>query len=308
MKTVARESKGGETRPFCSSDLLPFNSSVLEGRFVWGKPDDPPEVAGSLWILVCRDGVVVESATGNPLVADDACLSSVQIIVGPLSLGTLDGRRLLAATIDSPPASPVYGIEPFNARRDVLAPDLLTLSGIAASVLSFDRGSRYCGTCGSGMLWISGEWGKRCMSCGAVRYPASSPCAIVLVYRGDEILLVRKPGWPEGRYSLVAGFLSPGESLEECARREVLEETGIVIDDPTYVASQYWPFPSQIMTGFSAAYLSGDISCGDDELEDARWFPLHALPSGLPGRRSIARMMIDSHCAGVRCGLRRDSF
>lgn len=291
------ESKGGETRPFCSSHLLPFNSTVLAGRFVWGKPDDPIEGDDILWIMICRDGVVVDRSTGSPLIPGNTSLSPPRMLDGPLPLGTLDGRRVIAVTISAPPTSQAFVIEPFNARNDVLAPDTLTLSGIASSLLAFERGNRYCGECGSRTRWLPGEWGKRCVSCGAARYPASSPCAIVLVHRNEEILLVRKPGWPEGRYSLVAGFLSPGESLEECARREVLEETGIVIDDPRYVASQYWPFPSQIMTGFSAAYRSGEIICADAELEDARWFSVHALPPALPGRRSIARMMIDSHCA-----------
>jgi NAD+ diphosphatase len=107
------------------------------------------------------------------------------------------------------------------------------------------------------------------------------------------VLLTRKAEWPPGRYSLVAGFLDFGESLEECAIREVREETGIGIKNVRYVGSQNWPFPAQLMAGFVADYASGGIKVDPDELEDARWFHVDALPS-LPTKRSIARHIIDT--------------
>jgi NAD+ diphosphatase len=115
----------------------------------------------------------------------------------------------------------------------------------------------------------------------------------VLVKRGNELLLTRKAEWPLGRYSLVAGFLDLGESLEECAIREVREETGIEITNVRYVGSQNWPFPAQLMAGFVADYAGGEIVVEHSELEDARWFHLDALPP-LPPSRSIARWIIDN--------------
>ena len=115
----------------------------------------------------------------------------------------------------------------------------------------------------------------------------------MLVKRGHELLMARKTEWPAGRYGLVAGFLDFGESLEECAVREVREETGIEICNVRYVASQNWPFPAQLMAGFVAEYASGDICVDPKELEDARWFHVDDLPR-LPGRRSIARWLIEN--------------
>jgi NAD+ diphosphatase len=121
----------------------------------------------------------------------------------------------------------------------------------------------------------------------------------VLVRRNDEFLLVRKAVWPEGRYGLVAGFVDFGESLEECVVREVREETGLEVTNIRYVGSQNWPFPSQLMAGFVADYAGGEVCVGEDELEDARWFCIGNLPATLPGKRSIARWIIDRYALGL---------
>jgi NAD+ diphosphatase len=118
------------------------------------------------------------------------------------------------------------------------------------------------------------------------------------VKRGNEFLLTRKSVWPAGRYSLVAGFLDFGESLEECVQREVKEETGIEVRNIRYVGSQNWPFPSQLMAGFIAEYAGGEIAVDHEELEDARWFCVNAMPASLPAERSIARWIIDSYVLG----------
>jgi len=283
--------RGGS--PLLYSDELPFNSAPLADRFVWGKPSDPVPCSGRCWILICREGILIDLSSGKPKLPTDPLPLPPESLQNILPLGILDDMAVVSATIDSLQLPSHFMIEPFNARRDTLPPDILALGGTGNALGRFDRESRFCGFCGASTTWLHDEWGKGCTVCRGVRYPASSPCAIVLVHRGDELLLVRKPEWPQGRYSLVAGFLSPGESLEECARREVREETGIVIGYPAYVASQYWPFPSQLMTGFFAEYREGEIRCADGELEDARWFHCHELPDSLPGRRSIARMMID---------------
>jgi NAD+ diphosphatase len=143
------------------------------------------------------------------------------------------------------------------------------------------------------MIKIPDSWGKRCSSCNAEHFPHIHPCSIILVKRDNELLLTRKKEWAAGRYGLVAGFLDFGESLEECAIREVREETGIAIRNVRYVGSQNWPFPAQMMAGFIADYAGGDIIINTDELEDARWFTADKLPE-LPPKRSIARWIIDS--------------
>lgn len=280
-------------RPALASDELPFNFSAVVDRFVWGKPSDPLPGSGRFWILVSGGGLVVDMATGVPALPKDPLPFPPEALLNVIPLGLLDGIPLVMASLAPFPLPDRFTVEQYNVAGDLLPPDFLTLGGIASAILTFDRTTRFCGSCGEPIIWLDDEWAKRCPACGSLRYPATSPCAIVLVQRGDKILLVRKPGWPRGRYSLVAGFLSLGESLEECARREVWEETGISIGYPEYLASQYWPFPAQLMTGFRGTYLGGEIQCADRELEDARWYPIDALPENLPGQRSIARRMID---------------
>jgi NAD+ diphosphatase len=132
-----------------------------------------------------------------------------------------------------------------------------------------------------------------------VQYPRVSPAIIVLIHRPGQILLTRQPSWPPNRYSLVAGFVEAGESLEECLRREVAEEVGAAVDDIRYLGSQPWPFPHQLMVGFLARYRSGELRIDEQELEHAAWFDLDALPD-LPPPLSISRRILDWHLAAQR--------
>jgi NAD+ diphosphatase len=130
--------------------------------------------------------------------------------------------------------------------------------------------------------------------CGAVHHPRTDPVVIMLVTDGDRALLGRQPSWPPGRYSALAGFVEPGESLEEAVAREVLEETGVEIREPRYISSQPWPFPSSLMLGFRAEYASGEPSVHDGELDDVRWFTAEELDGiDLPPPLAIARRLID---------------
>ncbi len=170
--------------------------------------------------------------------------------------------------------------------------ELLSLGGVGHMIQHWENVSLYCGNCGATMIRISGGWGKECPDCGAQHFPRIHPCVIGLIVRGDEVLLARRPGAPDGRYGLVAGFVDFNECLEEAMARETLEETGLEITNIRYVGSQSWPFPSQLMCGFVADYAGGKVELRDGELDDARWFRLDQLPN-IPPRRSIARYLID---------------
>jgi NAD+ diphosphatase len=169
---------------------------------------------------------------------------------------------------------------------------------------------RFCGVCGSPCGSASGGHMMRCSSetCGAEHFPRLDPAIIVLVTDGERALLGRQASWPEGRYSTIAGFVEPGESLEDAVAREVAEETGIVIDAADYHSSQPWPFPSSLMIGYTATAQPGQVPRADEELEDARWFTRADVASGFPGLpppQSISfRLIEDWYDAGATTPLR----
>jgi len=217
----------------------------------------------------------------------------------PLCIGLWRGQPLWLASISRAIQIPDNcTAEAFNASGDRLDDATLTLGGMAVQILHWQKKSRYCSACGGALTPMSGSWGRLCVACNSEHFPSIHPCSIILVRRADEFLLVRKREWLPGRYGLVAGFLDMGESLEECAIREVHEETGIIVKNVQYVGSQCWPFPSQLMAGFVAEYESGEIRVEEAELEDARWFSRAEPPEGLPPQRSIARWIIERYMLG----------
>jgi NAD+ diphosphatase len=185
------------------------------------------------------------------------------------------------------------GWRPASLRTAMMAldPTLAAIAGRAAQVLEWDRTHRYCGACGSGTAIQPGERARVCSGCGHTAYPRLSPAIMALVWRPGELLLARSPGFTPGRYSALAGFVEAGESLEECLHREVAEEVGVAVSDLRYYGSQSWPFPHSLMVAFTARWVSGDIVPQAGEIEDARWFPLDALPD-IPPRFSIAGHLI----------------
>jgi NAD+ diphosphatase len=273
---------------------LPFNFSSVKADFEFHTPDaEQPNEEGS-WVIIQGNNAIIEE-TRNGLKLLHGKLPDWMIPQLPaICIGTWLGKPLRAITISSSLViDPPLVAEAFNAIDDRIDSQTLTLAGLAKQILHWEKQSRHCSHCGAQTVDITASWGKRCTSCKYEHYPHIHPCAIILVKRGNELLLTRKAEWPAGRYSLVAGFLDFGESLEECAIREVREETGIEICNIRYIGSQNWPFPAQLMAGFVADYAAGDICVEPNELEDARWFPVDALPN-LPTRRSIARWIIDN--------------
>lgn len=187
------------------------------------------------------------------------------------------------------------GLRQFMLQGDA---DLFRLLGYASQIGTWALQNRFCGSCGVRMEPVAGERAMHCPECGIHHYPRLSPSMIVLVSRGDELLLARSPRFVTGVYSTLAGFVEPGESVEACVAREVREEVGVEIRNIQYIASQNWPFPHSLMLGFHAEYRSGEIVPQPGEIEDAQWFSVHALPP-LPAPRSIARYLIDLYVA--RC-------
>lgn len=182
----------------------------------------------------------------------------------------------------------------------------LALAAFAVRMVAYDRNTRFCGRCGTKTLPVPAERAKQCPSCGLVTYPRLSPAIIVLIRRGDRILLARSSRFPSGMFGLIAGFVEPGENLEHALRREVMEETGITVENIRYFGSEPWPFPDSLMIGFVADYAGGDLTVDPREIESASWFDRGHLPR-IPEKLSISRALIDWWLEGSADGSSRDA-
>jgi NAD+ diphosphatase len=181
------------------------------------------------------------------------------------------------------------------------------LAAYAGSLLAWHRRHRFCANCGAPTRYADGGHERECASCGAHHFPRTDPVVIVRVVDGERLLLGRQAGWPEGRFSVLAGFVEPGETLEEAVRREVHEEASVEVGEAGYVASQPWPFPSSLMIGFHAVSNGGaEPRPRDGELSEVRWFhrsEVEAAAAGSAGVRlpppySISRRLIDGWLEG----------
>jgi NAD+ diphosphatase len=215
-------------------------------------------------------------------------------------LGALAGvpcvAILLADDAEAPPGMRFAGLRALFFR---LPEPLLAIAARAFQVVEWDRTHRYCGRCGEPTRDKAGERAKECPRCGYVAYPRVSPAMMALVTRGRELLLARAHRFPHAMYSALAGFVEPGETLEDCVRREVKEEAGIDVDRITYFASQSWAFPHSLMIAYTAEYAGGELRPDETEIADVRWFPVEALPQ-MPPSLSIARRLIDATAARLR--------
>jgi NAD+ diphosphatase len=208
-------------------------------------------------------------------------------------LGSLDGRPCFVAELGE--GAQVADRFEFVGLRDLFlrsGEGLIRAAGTANQLNVWGRNHEYCGRCGSPMEDKPDERAKICNRCGLTCYPRLSPAVIVAVTREDRILLARSPRFPGSFYSVLAGFVEPGETLEECVRREIFEEVGIAVKNIQYFGSQPWPFPDSLMLAFTADYAGGEIQVDQEEIADAAWFSAGRLPN-IPPRISIARRLID---------------
>jgi len=281
----------GYPKEYPTTCSLPFNHESLADDFQLSSPDQEPTDEG-VWLLLKGQNVFTITGENGPELPSGA-LPVATCERTPLYIGKWQDRpcrMLILNGIDT--VSDNLKEQSLHSHNPQIPLAILSLAGVGLMINHWEESCQFCGYCGKQLVRLPLEWGKKCGSCNKLHYPRIHPCVIGLIIRGDELLLVRKPEWAEGRYGLVAGFVEFGESLEEAMVREIEEETGIQVDNIRYVGSQSWPFPSQIMNGFVADYVAGEIKLQEDELEAAGWFKLDQLPS-LPPRRSIARYLID---------------
>jgi NAD+ diphosphatase len=258
--------------------------------------------AGEAVCFVWRDDKMLARAGEPPVLPRLTEVTQLGIGGARHYLGRLEGCDCIAIRA-APGASVPEGWEWRGLRSFFLQlPDpWLAVAGRASQIVEWDRSHQFCGRCGTPTRERPGERAKECPACGHIVWPRVSPAMMVLVTRGSELLLARSRRFPQPIYSALAGFVEAGESIEDCIHREVREEVAIEVGGLRYVASQSWPFPHSLMIAYNAEYASGDVRPNDEEIVDAQWFGLDALPP-LPNPVSIARALIESTIERLRRG------
>jgi NAD+ diphosphatase len=261
-------------------------------QFLRAYPPAESIPGSAYWFPFRRDKVLVEvhEHTLTPIQGGEEIRNLLQP-ARVLNLGALAGKACLTCEVaaDFTPPQNWQAME-LRALYGRLDNQNSALAGYASQLLLWERTIRYCPSCGHITEPLAGTWGKHCPNCGYEHYPPVTPAVLVLVHDDKRMLLTHKKGWGK-RYSCIAGFVEPGESLEECVQREVYEEVGLEVSDIEYVGSQPWPYPHQLMVGFHARFSGGTLQPDGEELDDAQWFSLDALPE-LPPPVSLAHHII----------------
>jgi len=257
-------------------------SPAVTSPSVWGEE--------TLWFAFCKERLLVEQ-NGVPTVHDLEALGLN--VVRQQYLGTLGGRPCFSAELDGDAKAPEgMTFEPLRKLYNRLDERQFSLAGLAKQVVAWDSTHQFCGRCGVKTLGLPNERAKRCPQCRLVNFPRLSPAIIVSIERGNTLLLARANHFSTHLYSVLAGFVEPGETLEQAVEREVHEEVDLRIKNVRYFGSQPWPFPNSLMVAFTAEYAAGTIQIDRKEISEARWFTVSDLPQ-IPDKISIARRLID---------------
>ncbi len=208
-------------------------------------------------------------------------------------LGTLDDRPCYAAELPLEVGVPEgWTAKGLRELFGLLEDEFIWVAGRANQLVDWNQSHQFCGRCGNPTEDKLDERAKICHQCGLINYPRLSPAIIVAVRKGNQLLLASNKRFRSGYYSVLAGFVEPGETLEDCVSREVYEEVNIKVKNIRYFGSQPWPFPNSLMVAFTAEYAGGEIKVNRDEIVDADWFTADTLPS-IPPKITIARWLID---------------
>ncbi len=253
------------------------------------------------WHFAFAGREILLERTGEALRLPDVATLAAALGTDP---GGLSGAKVTLKPVEGVPCHAYDLPEDFQAPEEMvllglralhplISEELFHAVGSAIQKVERLRTSSFCSRCGVATERHPSEEAQLCPSCGNVQYPLLSPAVIVLIERGPEMLLARSPRFPPGMYSTLAGFVEPGETLEETVHREIGEEVGVAVDDLRYFGSQPWPFPHSLMIGFTARWASGDIHEDGQEIEHADWFSADKLPERMPTSFSIARRLVD---------------
>lgn len=255
----------------------------------------------SYWFIFYNDRLLIKNKED---IIDIPFLESLTeldiILIRKQYLGTLKGYPCYSAEVssDKVKSEDMY----YSTLRSLygsLDEDIFFLAGKAFQIVNWDKTHQYCGSCGNETYTMEGERAKKCSKCGLTSYPVLSPAVITAITKDNKILLAHNRYFKGNMHSLIAGFVEPGETMEEAVRREIMEEVGLSVKNIQYFGSQPWPFPNSLMIGFTAEYESGEITVDGDEITSADWFDVNNLPE-LPGEISIARKIINWYFDNIK--------
>ncbi len=248
------------------------------------------------WFVFCKTDVMLEkNGDGTYTIPlSEECPITLKEWQTPHRITPMDdGTEVRTVSIDAPITNQeryeMCGLRPSFYK---LSKELYLKAGKCQEILYWDKSTQFCGVCGAPMK-LHTDISKRCTNCGKEVWPQLATAIIVLIHRGDDVLLVHARNFKGDFYGLVAGFVETGETLEEAVRREVMEETGLTITNLRYFGSQPWPYPCGLMVGFNADYVSGEVHLQRSELSKGAWFNKNNLPT-IPEKLSIARKLLDN--------------
>jgi NAD+ diphosphatase len=277
--------------PIIDSELPDF---IMPDEFVpsFVCPESPS--ADSWWFVYSGYRLLVKTSADAAIIPDESEIEALGVdIAHRFYLGTFRGRHCYAAEGKLQDENPSgFSFQELRTLFDRLEEGFYEIALTAVHLVEWEKTCRFCSKCRGELKSRSDMRAKECMECGRLDFPRISPAIIVLVEKGHTLLLARSPRFPGAFFSILAGFVEPGESLEEAVHREVKEETGITVKDIAYFGSQPWPFPDSLMIGFTAQYESGEIHIDGEEIIEAGWYGPDNLPQ-IPGKLSIARQLID---------------
>ncbi|MBU1101616.1 MAG: NAD(+) diphosphatase [Bacteroidetes bacterium] len=248
----------------------------------------------SIWFIFLNDGILLLPGIEKSSLPNKYQLEAIHEIIDEFYfLGEHEEKEYYVARLIEEPETDFFEFIRLRKSYYVLEEREFFLAARAFQTLYFHTRNRYCGKCGGKTIIEKNEFARTCTVCSEVFYPQQAPAVIAAVVKDDKILLGRSKRFPVEMYSVLAGFVEPGESLEDCVKREVREEAGIEVKNIQYFGSQTWPFPNSLMIGFTAEWESGEIKIDEEEIVDADWFFHDKLPV-IPDTVSIARKLIDN--------------
>jgi len=248
----------------------------------------------ALWFVYRGNRLLVQIIGDKAYVPHLANLADMQLQENRRQyLGKLDQVPCFSVELHDGAGSPNgWTFQGLRRLFNLMPEEHFLLASTAIQIVDWDRNHQYCGRCGTLTQNRDYERAKECPNCGLLSFPRISPAIIVLIEKGDKLLLARSTRHPEGLYSVLAGFVEPGEILEAAVAREIKEEVGLAVKDIRYFGSQPWPFPDSLMIAFTCTYASCEIVLEEEEMIDAGWYSIDSLPR-IPPKISIARTLID---------------